>query len=408
MYLDLKSKLQMYKSNPLPKHTGFSDSDRDIHRLLEGTVLENEDGRCFVLEKRYPLTYLYGGYPLGRVLETEVRTLRLLSGEDCGEADVSKLLFLDTETTGLSGGTGTIAFLIGTGYFTDECFVLRQYFIRDYDEEAAALRDLNRLLSGFRGLVTFNGKAFDWNLLKTRFTFNRIRLTCGDLLHIDLLFPSRKLWKLKLESCRLSSIEENILREYRTDDVPGALIPQLYFHYLESRNAVEMVKVMKHNELDILSMVSLLARIHEMLEDPVEKSDGGAELLGVGSILGAGGETDAMTECLERCMQSQAEPVRSIASRRLTKVYKSNGRYDKAVEHWESVMDDSRLGGLFPLIELAKYYEHREKNIPKALEMVEKAIKVTSCVGTINNIYYAKLKKRMDRLKRKAGRMQHG
>lgn len=385
MPFDLKSKLEMYKNGRPDKPVHPKESGRDIHDLLQGTECVNYDGAFFMIENRYPLTYLHGGCSLGDCLEIDGRTLALMAPDSGGEPRVSDFLFLDTETTGLSGGTGTVAFLAGAGFFEADSFVLRQYFMRDYDEEPAMLRALCELFSRFAGLVSFNGKAFDWNLLQNRFIFNRIKPEFKSPVHIDLLFPARRIWKLKLESCRLVSLEENILGEFRVDDIPGALIPSVYFKYLEDRDATVIKKVIRHNEADILSMVSLLVKICGMLKNPLSETDGGHELMGVGKILEDRGEYDITVGCYENCLKSDSYFVKDKAARRLSDIYKRSGDYPKAVEHWlrqtecslrEDRSPDHSLPQMqtqiFCLIELAKYYEHREKNPAKALEAVEK------------------------------------
>jgi len=404
MYNDLRSKLQLYKKGTEQKSQRVSKTGSDIQDIMEGYICSNDNGSCFIIENRYPISYLHGGCCLGDVLDISPATLNRVCSDFIDGTSIKDFIFLDTETTGLSGGAGTVAFLVGTGFFEDEAFVLRQYFMRDYDEEPAMLTEINSLLSGYTGLVTFNGKAFDWNLLQTRFIFNRIKPELTDPCHIDLLFPSRRIWRLKLESCRLQSIEENILNEVRVDDIPGAEIPSIYFKYLESRNACIIKKVIRHNELDILSMVALLARISRMLDSPVEESDGSQELLGLGSIFESRKEYDAVIDCFENCIKSQNSIVRETALRRLSYFYKRNGNYSKAVECWEKMLTNSKIPGSFPMIELAKYYEHKEKNFGKALEIVEKAMLICRQTGFVNNAYYADLKKRKDRLIKKAGR----
>lgn len=404
MYQDLKSKLALYKNNQANKPVQPGNTGCDIHDILEGAVCSNDDGSCFVIENYYPLTYLHGGYSLGDALGISMLSLKRVFSELTHDINIHNVLFLDTETTGLSGGTGTVAFLVGTGFFKNDAFVLRQYFMRDYNEEPALLRALNELLASYKGLVTFNGKAFDWNLLQARFTFNRFRPSLKNPVHIDLLFPSRRIWKLKLESCRLASLEENILGEHRIDDIPGAMIPGIYFKYLDDRDAAEIKTVIKHNELDILSMVSLMTRISCILENPIAETDGGHELFGAGRIFENSGEYDVVVGCFEACMKSGSFQVKEAAAKRLSDIYKRSRNYGKAVKHWESMLSNSGTSSIFSMIELAKYYEHKEKNLFKALELVEKAIQISSKLGYRNNIYYPELKKRLDRLRKKAGR----
>ncbi|HHW49354.1 MAG TPA: ribonuclease H-like domain-containing protein [Clostridiaceae bacterium] len=404
MYRDLKSRLQLYKMGAGCGSQRMTKTGSDIQDLIEGHICSNDNGSCFIIENRYPFSYLHGGCRLGDALSINPETLGRVCSDFREGTKIKDFLFLDTETTGLSGGTGTVAFLVGTGFFEDGAFVIKQYFMRDYDEEPAMLTELNALLSRYSGLITFNGRAFDWNLLQTRFIFNRIKPVLLDPSHIDLLYPSRRIWRLKLESCGLQSIEENILNEIRIDDVPGAEIPSIYFKYLESRNAGIIKKVIRHNEIDILSMVSLLVRISKMLDNPVEESDGGQELLGLGRIFESSREYDVVIDCFENCVKSKNSIVRETALRKLSGIYKKNGNYSKAVECWKRMMTDSKIPGLFPMIELAKYYEHKEKNIEEALVIVEKAMLVCRQTNFINNAYYDDLKKRKDRLIRKSRR----
>ncbi|MDP4092960.1 MAG: ribonuclease H-like domain-containing protein [Bacillota bacterium] len=399
--MDLKAKLDMYIKSEKPANTVQKRTGPDIHEIMDGTVLSNCDGSFFLLEDIYPDRYIHGGYPLGKVYEIKYNTLcKVFDGME-ESFDIREFLFLDTETTGLSGGTGTVAFLVGVGFYKEDTFVLRQFLMRDYDEEPAMLRELNDLMKGYKYLVTFNGKAFDWNLLQTRFTFNRIKMNMKSPIHLDLLYPSRRIWKLKLESCRLTSLEENVLEEYRVDDIPGALIPGIYFKYLEDRNATEIKKVMTHNKLDIISMVSLLAKINSLLEKPFAESDGQHELLGVGRIFETGGRNSEVRECYESCMKSGNSLVSSLAYKRLVSICKRNRDYSKLAEYCEQMLSYGLTNRIPILIELAKYYEHRAKDMIRAIETVEAAISECTKIGLGSSLYRSELKIRHDRLKRK-------
>lgn len=421
--MDLRSKLNLYlqtqaKSTRAPEEGSGQHPDasrrrdpdtsrgRDVDVLIPGTVLENEHGCCYVIEEAYHPGCIHGGCRIGDAMEISSKTLSVLGGPDCGGLKADRLLYLDTETSGLTGGTGTVAFLVGAGFFENGSFVIRQYFMRDYDEEAAMLAELKGLLSGRQGLVTFNGKAFDVNILQSRFISNRIRADISGMPNIDLLFPARRVWGLKLESCRLASLEENILGHVRHDDIPGSLIPAVYFNYLDDRDASEIKRVTDHNKLDILSMVSLLTRLSAMLEDPLAESDGGLELLGIGRIFENTGRTEDMVECLEACTGSGRFDVKLRAVKRLTGVYKREGRYDRAMEHWQAIESEGSGFELFHLIEMAKYYEHKAKDPEKALQAVEKAFAVCRRAGLVAGRQVDELAKRRDRLKRKISAMQ--
>ncbi|MCX7709685.1 MAG: ribonuclease H-like domain-containing protein [Clostridia bacterium] len=401
MYLDLKSKLQMYKANTEKSAPVTRKQGPDVDELLAGTIYTSEDGSFFIVENTYPLTYLHGGCNLGSIAHCDISPVLKACHGTTLSLRAADFAFLDTETTGLSGGTGTVAFLIGIGFFTEEAFVLRQYFMRDYDEEYPMLLAINQLLSSFKGLITFNGKSFDWNLLLTRFTSNRIRPVLKTPVHLDLLYPSRTLWKLKLESCRLGSLEENILGEYRIDDIPGALIPSVYFKYLDDRDASEIKKVIVHNEKDILSMVSLLTRINSILSNPLAETKDSWELLGAGKIFEKLEQGDHAADCYHHCKYSDIHTVKETSMKKLAGIYKRNKEFEKSIEQLKLLLANASAPNIPVMIELAKQYEHRIKDTKKALETVQAAIDLCSQAGFLRNMYYSDLKSRLERLKKK-------
>jgi uncharacterized protein YprB with RNaseH-like and TPR domain len=398
--MDLKLKLNMYLNNQEQKAPS-NKKGLDISDVIEGKVCSNEDGSFFLIEEKYPVSYIHGGYNLEEVRNIDFQAMaRVFKGTE-PKGTIEDYLFLDTETTGLSGGTGTVAFLVGVGFFKEDTFILQQYYMRDYDEEPAMLTGLNRLLSGFKGLVTFNGKGFDWSLLTTRYTFNRIKMLMKNPIHMDLLYPSRRIWKLKLESCRLSSLEENVLGEFRIDDIPGALIPGIYFKYLEDRDATEIKRVIAHNKLDILSMVSLLTKISYLMKSPLKESDGGHELYGIGRIYETSGSKDTVINCYEACMKSGNSYVSNTAVKRLIDICKRNGDYERLVKYCMFVLSSTGFNRIPVMIELAKYYEHKARDFEKAMKIAGMANNELRSIGIRNEIYDSDLKKRIERLERK-------
>jgi uncharacterized protein YprB with RNaseH-like and TPR domain len=188
--MDIKKLLDKYQIRPQVKKEDTENTvlDREIDKLVPGKVVNNEHGSYFMTENRYPLTYLYGGVPLGDLLDIDDVSFECLAGNPY--LDPRRMLFLDTETTGLSSGTGTVAFLVGVGFLEEDCFVLRQYFMRDYHEEASLLYDLGAILKNAQSVVTYNGKSFDLPLLNARFIANRFRPGFGNPEHLDLLHIS--------------------------------------------------------------------------------------------------------------------------------------------------------------------------------------------------------------------------
>ena len=230
--------------------------------------VENERGEFFLVETAVHLEVRHGDVPLSRFHAIEPRTVGVLTAEpELDGFDLRRAVFLDTETTGLAGGAGTAAFLIGVGLVDGERFRVRQYFMRDYHEEAALLHALAEELRRFDRLVTFNGKMFDVPLLDARFRLNRGRFPLAEAPHLDLLHPARRLWKARLESCRLQSLEAELMGLRRTGDIPGEEIPQVYFDWVRRRDARMLARVFEHNRQDIVSLAALAVLACQWVEE---------------------------------------------------------------------------------------------------------------------------------------------
>ena len=227
------------------------------HEVLGGELVETGSGTLLVVRRAYPLTYTHGRHPLASAFAAPLDLLSAVARAEAPARDPRGLLFLDTETTGLAGGTGTYAFLVGVGRLDGDRFVVAQYFMRDLDEEPALLAALVPLLERATGVVTFNGSGFDLPLLETRFVLARRRWPAL-LPHLDLLRPARRVFTARCADCRLTTLEREVIGLERLDDVPRASIPALYFDFLRSRQAAPLAPVFDHNRHDILSLVALL------------------------------------------------------------------------------------------------------------------------------------------------------
>ncbi|MGB9594391.1 MAG: ribonuclease H-like domain-containing protein, partial [Anaerolineae bacterium] len=230
-----------------------------VEELVAGRVVENEAGAFYLVEKAFPLHHAHGAPMLGDLLACPCHVpARLARDPAIADLDYRRAAFLDIETIGLAGGTGTVAFMVGLGFYEADAFRVEQYFMRDFPEEPAMLADLARRLDGMDWLVSFNGRGFDLPILTTRFIMNRVPPRLADAPHLDLLHPARRLWKARLPSCRLSALEKDILGFYRDQaDVPGYLVPQIYFDYLRTGDAREIARVFYHNLYDIVSLAAL-------------------------------------------------------------------------------------------------------------------------------------------------------
>ncbi|HUZ00435.1 MAG TPA: ribonuclease H-like domain-containing protein [Thermomicrobiaceae bacterium] len=288
-----------------------------------------------------------------------------------------EILFLDTETTGLAGGTGTHAFLVGLGYFQDGRFVLRQLFMRGPADEAALLQLLRESLGRFRMLVTFNGRTFDWPLLETRFILHgyRERFTFD---HFDLLHPARRLWKARLESCSLGNLEAALFSVRRDVDVPGFLIPQLYFDYLRDGDGRRLRPVFAHNREDILTMVRLTDLLLRAAAEPTAVLEYPEDRVGMALLLLARGQVLSGLEMLGEAVTDERLSVglRRRAEVEFTRGLKRLGRTPEAVPLWLAMCDRSARRpslDLYPFEELAKFYEHDARDLDAALRVVERA-----------------------------------
>jgi tetratricopeptide (TPR) repeat protein len=316
--------------------------------------------------------------------------------------------FIDTETTGLAGGSGTYAFLVGIGLFEAGGFTIYQFLMRDYDEEPAQLHALATVLDRLRAVVSFNGKSFDIPLLEARFTMTRQARHLGGAPHLDLLPVSRRIWKHRLESCALSNLEEEVLGVRRTqEDVPGWLIPELYWKYVRSRDARDMPRIFYHNAQDILSLVVLAARLSSLLtHHPLASSqDGdipGEDLYGLGRLLCDLGQGDRGEVALARSVECcRLRSVRELAMRDLAYLLKRQERRDEALALWQRLAREE--GAIYAFEELAKHYEWHARDTAQALAWTEEALALVQGwpPGLRRREALAELQHRLNRLRQR-------
>jgi uncharacterized protein YprB with RNaseH-like and TPR domain len=282
-------------------------------------------------------------------------------------------LFFDTETTGLAGGTGTLPFLIGLGFFEGEDFITCQLFARDFSDEKAMLAFLNETAAEKKFLVSFNGRAFDLSLLSARFILNRLEDTLKSMPHLDLLNPSRRLLSHRTTNCRLVTLEDEVLGFRRAGDVPGSEIPQRYFDWLRSRNPKLMEDVFEHNRLDIVSMAALVSHLTEVISgSSIEKAHPG-DNLAAAKIHKAHGNRELMQEMIETVILSDIHSYSKEAKKMLSLLHKKASQWQDAVCLWEDI-SASDSHDIFALIELAKFCEHRSHDIRRAVSLVEQAL----------------------------------
>ena len=357
---------------------GVSPAVSALDALLPGIERrETAAGACTYRERRYPLSHTVGEQPLAELRHARGDALALLApGEGLDGAHPEELLFLDIETTGL-GGAGAIAFLVATGRLERGTFVLRQYLAQSPAEEAALLEALiEDAAVGARdpALVTYNGRAFDAPMLDGRATMHRRRAGFEALRHVDLLPPARLAYRGLLESCRLAVVEAELIGLRRPhDDVPGAEVPAWYFRYLRDGDARWLLPLMAHNELDVLALGGLLARLAAALAGAREPR--GREALAVGRLLARRRRHDAARPHLRRALRDlPPSAAREEALARLAALYKAAGRRDLAEPLWRELASEAGPRALRSQVELAIYYEHHLRDFARASDAVERAL----------------------------------
>jgi uncharacterized protein YprB with RNaseH-like and TPR domain len=295
-------------------------------------------------------------------------------------ADPEKWLFLDTETTGLAGGTGTYAFLVGLAWWDAGGLQIEQFLMRDFSEEHSLLHELSARVASRPVLVTFNGKSFDWPLLESRFTMTRSIAAPKLAAHLDLLHPARALWKLRLGSVRLVELERHVLDAprlgwRRDDDVSSALIPQFYFDYLRGGPTEPLAGIVRHNQMDLRGLAALFGKINALLSEPgAAEETQSLDLFGLSRFLQRRGETDrAHSACSQALEIGLPAEFCSKARRELALMAKRRGEHNRAAEIWQEIVADAH-DGIFACEQLAIHYERHGKNLERAAEFAQLAL----------------------------------
>jgi uncharacterized protein YprB with RNaseH-like and TPR domain len=375
-----------------------------LHRLVPGFEIDNAAGRCYCSIQAFPLEEARGPLPLGSVLDHPPALFhRYHPTFGLNEmADYRRAAFIDTETTGLGGGAGVYCFMVGVGTFeayqagghdslpaspdlstAPTHFVVRQYFMRNPAEEGALLVALAAQLASYEMTVTFNGRSFDLPLLRLRYTQNRrllplngdVVLLRADRPHLDLLMPARKIWRRRLQSCRLINLEQMILGLHRSeDDVPGALIPELYLNYVHTGRAEAMRRVFYHNHEDIVTMVALADHLGRALGDVATAASTlpnaavtGMDWAGLGRAYERAGEHSQAITAYHRALESvRSANDRSEILRALGEIYKRQGQWALASEIWQNWITSVAGSDPTPYVELAKYCEWELRDLEQA------------------------------------------
>lgn len=325
--------------------------------------------------------------------------------------DPDRWLFLDTETTGLSGGTGTYAFLIGIAWWDSGGLQVEQFLMRDFSEEHSVLLELAERLAERPVLVTFNGKTFDWPLLESRYLMTRSICVPQLAAHLDLLHPARAVWKLRLGSVKLMELEEHVLDARRlgwdrANDVPSNMIPQFYFDYLRGRSVAPLAGVVRHNRNDLRGLAALFGKLNEMLscEEPSGEADG-LDLFGLSRYLDRRGDRRrAEVACVAARERGLPIGFDAVAQWELARMAKRRGEHDMAAAIWKELARDADWQ-VAACEELAWYYERRRKEFSTALRYARQAILALNQKGRSGLGAGIELR-RFERLKKKIARLE--
>ncbi len=390
-----------------PDNGGYQatlDLDR-IGAILGGRPVSTPFGQCLVIDRRYEGDRHHGDIRIDHCEVHEGDGLRLLDPElDVVPADPaqSRTIFLDLETTGLSGGAGTIAFLVGCGYFDLGAFQVRQFLLASHSAERALLAAVAEFFEDAELIVTYNGKTFDLPVMETRWLFHRMHPPLDGVPHFDMLHPARRLWRSRgsvgrnLSSagsagsavasafdvddedpscCRLSTLERILFGVERVGDVPGLEIPGRFFTYVRTGDPRPLEPVLEHNRLDLVSLAAVTARAARLAQHGYDECRDDAEALALGRVYERAGRVDRADACYRHAASSDSTDVRAEAMYRLGLRYRRDRRFEEAADVWREVLawtepprGRRHLVALrrFAAEALAIHLEHRRRDLESA------------------------------------------
>lgn len=362
--------------------------DWGLDATLGGSWYRDAGGvRCYVVERTESADACHGRVQVGAMAETLRRAEREAPLLANGAPARPPFIFFDLETTGLSGGAGTLAFLVGCGWFDDDgAFVTRQYVLARAADERPMLQAVARHLDTAGAIVSFNGRSFDAPLLESRFLYHRLSWTAGRLPHVDMLHPARRFWRSDTvagqpSSCSLGALERQLLGAHRLDDVPGFEAPSRYFQFVRTGDARPLVGVLEHNRLDLLSLAALTVRLLRLVNEGAQAAADAREAVALGRVFERAGLPGRAIEAYESVLAlptkaartafgtTGAMELRGQAIRALAHLARRARRYHEAAAHWRQLME---LPGCPASMvreaaeALAIHHEHRTRDLDSA------------------------------------------
>lgn len=383
----------------------FVTSEGDLETLLDGRW----HGHCFIVERRLAPSARYGRARIGD-LAARLREAAHEAPLVCGvPAARPPFVFFDLETTGLSGGAGTQAFLVGCGWFDDDGgFTTRQYLLARYSDERAMLAAVAEDLGSAGALVSFNGKSFDAPVLETRYLFHRLEWTASRQPHIDVLHPARRFWKE--DECSLVVLEQQVLGAWRQGDVSGFEIPDRYFQFVRSGDPRPLAGVLEHNRLDLVSLAGLTSRLLEIVCGGPDYAENAREALALGHLYARARAGDRALGAYERAVtlastsrSRRAPVVLADALRALAVSYRRARRFDDAARCWSALIDHgcSSDAEREAIEALAIHHEHRRRDLESARQFALQ--NVASAKKSAGERWRQTARHRLARIERKMG-----
>jgi hypothetical protein len=436
--MDLSSRLRAIVRTGPPKpareltyepDVGGYEGPIDLSRIgavLGGRAADTPFGQCLIVDRRYESDRCHGRVRIGECDVDDESSLAILDpalAAICGDRGLTPLpgaggqtpisgaggqtpgsapgpgrrtIFIDLETTGLSGGAGTVAFLVGCGYFDFGAFQVRQFLLTSFASERALLYAVAEFFDAADLIVTYNGKTFDVPVMETRWLFHRLQMPLERVPHFDMLHPARRLWRARGRSagdeagCRLASLERSLLDMTRVGDVGGFEIPGRFFQFLRTGDARPLEPVLEHNRLDLVSLAAVMSHGLRLAREGQAACRDCAEALALGRVyeraaacgLSSGAEEilARAERCYRRAAQSRDADVKGEALYRLALRHRRERRYAEAAAIWREVIELTeprgvrRIPGLgelrqFAVEALAIHQEHRERDLPRAREL---------------------------------------
>ena len=397
------------------------DLDR-IADVLGGRLLTTTFGRCLAIDRRYESERWHGDVQIGDCELVDFESLRILDSEMAPDHDnpTPRAVFIDLETTGLSGGAGTVAFLVGCAYFDAGALQVRQFLLSSFTAERALLSAAAELFEDADLIVTYNGKTFDVPMMETRWAFHRLPAPLDDVPHFDMLHPARRLWRTRSTltddgGCRLTTLERMLLNLRRVGDVDGFEIPGRFFQFLRTGDARPLEPVLEHNRLDLVSLAAVTSRALRLAGGGEPACRDGVEALAVGRVLERGGALDRADACYRRATDSPCVETRAEALYRLGLRSRRAGRFEDAAGWWRQLVAATEsvrrrghaLDSLreFAIEALAIHQEHRVRNLHAARELALFALNENAGNGASRRA--DGLRHRLARLDRKLSKRQN-